>query len=383
MSTLGKFWKIILSCKWSLLIQFAIFIGIAVAFAFFASSNDGAVEEFENIEEVPIAIFDYDQTELTQKFVSFMTDLHEIVEVENSEEAWLDAITWAEVFLIIEIPLGFTDSLLFGDNEVQIGYLENQNSATGFLVREQVECYFGIWSTYLAGGFDISEADELVFQTLRSGVEIEVVRFDDVRLAEAYVYFRFLPISLIIVVAIAMGAVFLALGKQEVVHRMKISPVSYHRMMTERIIACVTFGVLAWAIFIAISSILIGNVMLEIENLVRIANSFLLVLLGIAFAFVITRFMKKREMLISVTSSTVMILSIAGIMFDLSILGEQVLAVARFTPIYWYSRINDMLQFESVIDWTLVWQGIVIQIAFASMIIAVGLVFNKERKRIK
>jgi len=381
MSTLGKIWKIILSYKWGILIQFVIFIGLALALTILMGNVDGGAEEFENVVDLQVAIFDRDQTELTQNFVLFMTGLHDIVELEDSEEEWLDAARWGDAHLILEIPVGFTDHFVNGSHAVQLEYLVNPESINGFLVRSQAVRYFNILRAYLVSGFDITEAGRLTAETLATGAEIEVVAVDNELFAEAYLYFRFLPISLVTILGLALGGVFLALNKQDVTRRIESAPLSYKRRTLERIIACLTFGMLAWGVFVAVAFVLFGGTMVETENLIRIVNSLPLVFMGIAFAFVITQFIEKREMLFTVVFSAVMTLATpAGIFIDLSMLGEQILTVARFTPFYWYSRVNDMMIWETTIDWTLVIQSFVIQIAFATAILAVGMVFNKEKR---
>ena len=380
MSTLGKFWKIILSYKWGLLIQFAIFIAIAIAFSILVGNMD-EIDEFENLQDVPIAIFDRDQTELTQDFVSLMNDWHDIVEIEDSEEEWIAETTWAATHLILEIPSGFTDSIVDGNNDVQIEYLANQSSMEGFLVRSQVERYFNILSTYLVGNFDVAEAGSLTSEALATGIDIEIVDDPNEMFADAYLYFMFLPVFLILAVSLSTGGVFLALNKQDVTRRIESAPISYKRRTLERIFACVTFGVLAWGVFMVVAFIMFRGSMLATENIIRIANSFPLIFSGIAFAFIVSQFLEKREMLFTVLFSVITIVAIPGGLFvPLEMMGEQVLAVARFTPLYWYSRVNDMMIFETYIDWTLFWQGFIIQLAFASAIFAVGMVFSKEKR---
>ena len=381
MSTLSKFWKIILSYKWGLLIQFAIFIGLAVFFTVTGNVDDGTIEEFERLTGVEIAIFDRDQTELTAGFIAFMSDLHEIVELEDSAEEWQDAVMFAGTSLILEIPVGFTDSFVGGEQDVNLEYLLDGQSTEGFLVREQVERYFNTLSTYLAGGFDVIEATDLTADMLGVGVDIEILEVGDDLFPEAYLYFRFLPVSLVIIVALSTGGVFLALNKQDIIRRIESSPVSYKRRTSERIVSCLTFGIATWVIFVVASFVLFGESMMETENLIRVVNSLPLIFLGIAFAFVISQFVEKREMLFTVTFSIIFTIIIpAGIMFDLSMMGEGILSVARFTPFYWYTRVNDMIIWETAIDWTLVAQGFMIQLAFATAILAVGMVFSKEKR---
>jgi len=112
-------------------------------------------------------------------------------------------------------------------------------------------------------------------------------------------------------------------------------------------------------------------------------NCLPLVLLGIALAFIVTQFVEKREVLMAIFFPLVFALATpAGIMFEMDMMGEQVLAVARFTPLYWYSRVNEMMINEITIDWGLIWQSLGIQILFAAAILALGMVLSKE-KRVK
>jgi len=379
MSTLNKFWKIILSYKWGLLVYIAIFGGLAVGMTFLMQDTSG--DEFEDLADVPIAIFDRDETELTDKFVAFMTDLHDIVEVEDYYAEWLDAASFSVTGLIVEIPAGFTESFLADDEHIQLEYLASPVSTNGFLVIGQTERYFNMLTTYLAGGFDLAEASELVAQTLSNGAEVEVIEVDNELFAEAWIYYRFLPIPLLMVVAIAIGGVFMALNKQDVIRRIESAPVSYKRRTFERIVACVLFGIVGWALFIIISFVLFGAQMAEQENLIRIVNSLPLVFLGIAIAFIVTQFIERRDMLMSIVFPLVFALATpAGILFDMDMMGEQVLAVARFTPLYWYSSVNEMMIWETTVDWGLIWQSLVIQTVFAAALLAVGMVFSKEKR---
>ena len=380
MSTFAKIWLIIKSYKVSILIQFGVFIALAVALTFFLGQVSD--DEFQPVSDVNIAIFDRDQTEITENFITFMSDIHNVVELEDNHEAWLDGASWGAVALVLEFPEGFTDSLLSGYGNVPMEYLADAGSVNGFLVRGQVERYFSILGMYIAGGFDVVDASTLVAQDLNGGVEVELVRIEDeADLAGSYMFYRFLPMILPSIVGLATGGVFLALSKDDVRRRIESAPVGYLRRTTERILACISFGILAWAVFVGASIILYGRVMFETWGLIRMLNALPLIFMGVALAFVITLFIKKRDMLFGFVFSTVMILVFpAGITIDMDMMGEQVLSFARFTPFYWYTRVNEMLVPGGYLDWTLLAQGLVIQLAFAAAILAVGMVFNKEKR---
>lgn len=380
MLTLSKFWRIILSYKWGLLIQFAVFIGITLAFATFINDAE-VIDEFRSITNEEIAIFDRDQTRISEALIAYLGELHDIVPIEDSDEAWHDAIMFTSMRVILEIPAGFGDSFLNGYDDVQLEYLVAQQQAAPFFINGQIERYFGILRTYLTGGFELDEALRLTEESLTNGVEIQIIEDRTVGGGAVYIYFRFLPISLLISVTLTVGGVFLALNKQDLIRRIESSPVSVRRRTLERIGSCLTFSLAAWVVFIVAAFIMFTDGMGNLENILRIVNSLPLVLLGIALAFIITQFINKRELLFQVAFSVIFLLAMpAGIMFDLWMLGEELLRIVRFTPLYWYARVNDMMFLEATIDWGLFWQGFIIQIAFAVAIFAVGMVLNKERR---
>jgi len=380
MSTFAKFWLIIKSYKLPILIQFGVFIALAVALAFFM--NNISDDEFQPLTDVTIAIFDRDQTDLTQDFITFMSDIHDVAEIEDNSEEWLDGVSWGAVALVLELPAGFTDSLLSGTGDAPMAYIADASSMNALLVRGQIERYFNLLTMYIAGGFDTTVASTFVAQNLDSGIEVELIRREDeVDLMGTYMFYRFLPMVLPTIVGVATGGVFLALSKDDVRRRIESAPVSYKRRTMERILACISFGLLAWAIFVGVSIAMYGGLMFETWGLIRMLNALPLIFMGIALAFVVTLFIKKRDMLFTTIFSIVMVFVLpAGITIDMNMMGEAVLAIGRFTPFYWYTRVNEMLIPGGYLDWTLLIQSLVIQIAFASAVLAVGMVFSKERR---
>ena len=378
MSTLTKVYKIMRSQKWALLLQFAIFAGIAIAVSIWAS--DGLVEEFTPLADAQIAIFDRDDTDITRHFIDHFSDVHELVAVADDRQVWEEAID--DLYLIIEIPAGFTDSLIAGDGEISAQFLVNQLNVNAFLVSMQIERYFTLLSTYLVSDFDVSDALVATSESLAQAVVVEVPTIEESQASFIYMYYRFLPMTLPIMVAMATGAVFLSLNKEAIVHRLNAAPQSARKFAIERIGASVIWSLLIWVVFNGLGFILYGSEMLETISLLRMAGALTLVFLGIAFAFILSQFVEKREMLNTVIFSVIFpLIMLGGVTFDLAIMGETILTIARFTPFYWYTRLGDMLFSQPYIDWTLFWQSLAIQLSFAIAIVAAGLMFSKERRQ--
>jgi len=379
MLTLNKFWKIIKSQKWGLLLQFGIFLGLAIVLTFIMPTGEDDFE-FEPVANVEIAIFDRDQTVLSESFVAHFADLHDVIDLEDSAEVWQDMIMFNQIGLIVEIPEGFAESVVNGTEGIEIEYLLAQGgSLAPFFVIEQIENYFRILNLYLAGGFDMSEASLFTADAMGIGVEIQIVDVDNESFIGSYMFYRFLPISLLILVGLTMGGIFMALNKEDLIRRIESAPVSMIRRNVERVASCLVFSFIGWGVFIAASFVLFPE-MTESVSWLRIANTIPLVLLGIALAFMLTQFINTRDMLFSGVFTIVFVASAPGVMMDLGMLADVFLNVLRFTPVYWYTRVNDMLLFEQVIDWGLAAQGFVIQILFATALFAVALVFSKEKR---
>ena len=379
MLTLNKFWKIIKSQKWGLLLQFGIFLGLAVALTFIMPTADDDFE-FEPVANVDIAIFDRDQTPVSESFVTYFTELHEMIDLEDSDEVFKDMIMFNQIGLIVVIPEGFTQSIVSGDGEIGIEYLLAQGAGLRpFFVLEQIENYFRILNLYLVGGFDLAEASSLTAEAMGIGVEVQVVDVDGESFVGSYLFYRFLPLSLLILIGLSMGGIFMSFNKVDLIRRIESAPVSVACRTVERVASSLVFSFIGWGVFIGASFILFPEMTLQVSWL-RIANTVPLVFLGIALAFMMIQFVNTRDMLFSGIFTIVFIATAPGVLMDLGMLADAFLNVIRFTPVYWYTRVNDMLMFEQNIDWGLFAQGIVIQLAFAVALFAVALVFSKEKR---
>ena len=375
MAIVNSFIKIILSYKWPILANIGIFIVIAVAMVIFTPEGE---TEFPVIS-ADIAIFDRDNTEITEGLILYLESMYTLAEVEDDIEAWHDAVSFSYIRFIIEIPYGFSESFILQNNEITIDYLISHSSSMPFFIRHNIERYFRILGTYLELGFGMYEAVTLTISNLGNYAQVNLVEIESVRYS-AYFYFRFLPISLLLVIILSLGGIFIVLNNRDLMRRIMCSSTSLRKQKILQVTCCFAFGLISWLIFIALSFILFPEDMMQMHNILRVVNSFPLVLLGISISFFMSQFINSRELLFQTVYSIVMIFSfIGGIAIDLQSLADEIIVFARFTPLYWYSLVNDMLINEPVIDYTLLLYGVLIQILFTVSILALSLVFSKER----
>ena len=74
---------------------------------------------------------------------------------------------------------------------------------------------------------------------------------------------------------------------------------------------------------------------------------------------------------------------LGGVFVPQNMLSDQILAVSRFLPTYWYTRINNMLAGFSneSFSFAAYWQYIGIELLFAATVFVLALLASKYRKQ--
>ena len=70
---------------------------------------------------------------------------------------------------------------------------------------------------------------------------------------------------------------------------------------------------------------------------------------------------------------------LCGVFVDQSMLGDGVLAVARFLPAYWYIRVNRMIEGSEPLDTNTIILALSIQLGFAAVMAILTVLVRKVR----
>lgn len=88
MKVFSVFFRIIWKYRKSVMLYFGIFAGLSIVFG--AIAGDSTKQAYKE-SDVPIAVIDHDQSKASKALYSYLDGIHTIVEVEDNEEAKLDA----------------------------------------------------------------------------------------------------------------------------------------------------------------------------------------------------------------------------------------------------------------------------------------------------
>ena len=146
---------------------------------------------------------------------------------------------------------------------------------------------------------------------------------------------------------------------------------------------CGAYSLCIWLLFMVLGVAVYHGSMFTEKALYAMLNSFVFLLISIALTLLLSCFdLAVNVMNVVNIVSNLLGLGMAflgGVFVPQNMLSDEVLAVARFLPTYWYVRANNMLAGFSteIFDMHLYWNAIGIQLLFALTAFALTLVASK------
>jgi len=370
MSNFKLFWKIIEKRKFVLLLQFLALFGVSFFLARTATDNLSSPDPIS----VQMAIIDRDNSATSQGLVTFLGDQHELVELPDDSRSWQNDVFYGQTRYVLIIPEGF------GENPSKpLQHLKNPDFSSPYFINFKIEDFVATLNNYRRAGFSPEDSLASTLSDLSTTVPVTLLPTTAAP-AFSYFYFRFLPITLLSAIILSLGSILQAFQHVDLNRRLKASAHSERKFHRDQIIGCLSIGSGIWLLFLAIPLIVAPREILTQAGVLRMLNSFPLLLLGIALANVFGLFIKSKEGIYSNLFSLMYLLALpTGILADSWNTPENLLMVGRLLPLYWYSRSNDMVFLERHYDFGIFWEGLIIQIAYAVAILSVALVISKER----
>lgn len=173
-------------------------------------------------------------------------------------------------------------------------------------------------------------------------------------------------------------------GNPDVKKRMLCSSIPARSISFQLILGHIVIGLGVWLICIIFPIILYGKEVLNDPHLpYYLLNSFLMMLVSLSIAFLISSFPIKEEIINGIVNTISLGMSfICGVFVSMDILGKGIKTVAHFLPVYWYEIVNNTLADNASLTTSqmqTLLQGYGIQLLFAAAFFCVAMVFRKNR----
>ncbi|WP_170924857.1 ABC transporter permease [Candidatus Enterococcus clewellii] len=343
MSVFKTFYYILRENKISILLGFAVSIGISFMYA----GNLNANESSFSATESKIALFNKDDSPEASALTNYLKDTMDYVPFKGNQEAIDDALYFQELNYVVEIPKGFGASLQSGSSPMKLAVQVKAGSFNQVYVDNIINHYLSTYQFYTAA-FPQKTADEISQLTIENITEKGQIHFDknfnrlEKNQGTAGV-FNVISYGLFMTIFSGISIVNLAFNRDEIQRRNSCSPLSKKRFSRQLMTSSLLFSGTVWLAFITYT-LVYTRIGFNGYTPYFLLNSLLFLLAVIAFSIFITGLIKSPEMVGAVNNTFILGSSfIGGVFVPSEILPDVVNKVASFTPTYWYVRNNELI----------------------------------------
>ena len=394
MQVFKTFFKVMTKYRISLVLYTAIIVFMLFAMTGMNSNNEAKVED----NKYTILIVDNDHSEVSEAFVEFMGTRQNLKEGTYSEEQVKDLLYYLTIKEYIVIPEGFGEKFMDIVNggetvkdedgqELATSLLEttyDEAMPYGIFINLQIDQYLNAVKNYIIEGNTVKEASRKCTDALDISQFVSMQKQESNNAERVYTAFQFLPYGILTIIFSGVLPVVMSFNESEKKNRTIIS--SYK--MTKRNLALVlgattvAFGVT----FVLVMLASLTNAKAEMFTdswWLTIANAFIYTLsISMLLSMISTLPLGgKKKGAANTTSFVTCVVGLSfaflgGTFVDITILGDQVAKVGRFTPNYWYSLACRKIWYEGA-GLTDLLSGYGMQLLFGLVCISLALLFTK------
>ena len=377
-------------------VLFAVYVLLFSVVGAFAAGSLGPVSASYETARPVVAIVDRDGSTVSRALAEHVASASEVTDLADSTRALQEAAAKNYANYVLVIPAGYGEALIdaarAGAAAPDLECVVSYTSASGSLMDERVRGYAQELYAMAAASPSASaeELVELVNAAQGAGTSVEVVDTETPGLPVTYlVYCQFALYALFGGIAAIVGVGLADLRLPEVRQRIGAAPVASSAFDGQIAGAIALCGIAVWSINAAVGVALYAGELVRVPaalTALMLVILLALMLVGMAFGFLIWQLGVRRELVHALVNISAMIISfLAGTWVPLANMSPEVLAVARFTPGYWaVSAMGELVRATGVtgeLVATVVANAGIVAL-FALAVAAAGLAVGRARRAV-
>lgn len=369
----------------SIVLYFVIFT--AIAFFISYAYTDTTSTAFSSVE-LNVGIIDRDNSNASKAMTEYLDSIHELVSLENETDVLLDRLFYRDVDYILVIPKAFEEKLSANEEGELFETVQIPGIYNSAFVDQQINAYLKSVKLYLAGGFSLEDALSRTADTLdASANKVSMVTFENtstssVSMSRIFTFYQFIPYVITSMILCGLTPILSTFWKEDLAKRILCSSTSLLSKNVQLALGSVVYALFNWLLLVITSGIFYGSDLFSEEGLLCILNSFFLLPLSVSLSLIVGSFSPSFNVTNMINNIISLGMSfVCGIFIPQSQLGENVLAVSKFLPFYWYIKNNNLISGADTEAFTykIYWQNIGIQLLFIIAFFALALVAAKLR----
>lgn len=292
-----------------------------------------------------IMIVNYDEEKgITKDLIKYITDNSNIIELNNNEEAINDGLFYRDVNYVIYIPENYSKDFMDGKNpEINIKSTGDYQSSFSEMLLSR---YIKVANIYQKS---IKNEDELISkinETLSKQSEVEITsELDTDSLAKATFYYNFASYSILACLVYVICLILSSFKDIKIQKRTIISSTDYRKLNRQLLLSNSLFSVILWGVYVALSFVLIGNIMLSNQGIIYLINSFIFTICATTIALFIGNLVSNKNAINGIVNVIALGSSfLCGAFVPMEWLPDGVLKIAHILPSYYYISSNEALK---------------------------------------
>lgn len=366
------------------ILYFVIFISIAIVVSF--SATDSNQTDFRTVE-LDIGIIDEDNSTASQGLKDYLNDMHHLVSIAYDENTLLDRLFYRDLDYILILPQGFEERLINGEENGLFETIQIPGVYSSTFIDEQINTCLKTIRLYLFGGSNLEDALADAASALQNASnQVSVLHFEkeiSSSTTEIYYYFKFLPYVLLSMILCGLTPILNIFWEKNLSKRISCSSTSLISQNLQLAFGSVLYCLGIWGLFILTARIVYGAELFSEAGCFSIMNSFLVMPLAIAISLMISCFAPTSNIINMLNNIISLGMSfLCGIFVPQQLLGDNILSVSRFLPLYWYIKSSDMIfgfSEETFLPETF-WKYAGIQCLFIAALFSTALVTSKLKR---
>ncbi len=361
------------------------YVGIFMALVIGVILPSGAGEENQSYTQMKsnFAVFDYDNSMLSQELTDYMQSIHDLQTIADDERETIQDELYADnVDCVIRIKEGYEEAFQSGKGDEYLEIYHIPDAIASILFEQNLSSYLSVVNTYLKVGFTMEEAVERSKAAAKESITVELTgKEQNSGLGTVSVYYNYLAWVFMAVCINSIAAVINVLDKKNVRNRIECSPYKFLRMNMEVILGVLVTGFTICAGFVALSIALFSQYLTVETSLLYGLNAFCIMSVTLAITFLVSK-VTDQVMVISAISNIVGLgmAFLCGVFVSLELLGDMVINIAHFLPVYWYVRVSEMITAYNPQEVPTMYAYMGIQLLFAIAITCVGILVARNKR---
>lgn len=335
---------------------------------------------------VDFAIVDMDKTDSSKALSNYLCQNNTLVDVGKEKYDILDALFNERIHYAVVIKEGFEEKLAKGDISGAFENYQSPNNSSGQILSGQIERFAKTACAFVVEGNDVKTATQKTAKVLEDSVSVTIKTAENTENTDfshnAMYYYQYLSYILISVIMTVICPVLLVMNKKDIKDRTNCSCVKFSSRSVQTAVASVVCCVAVWAVF-NVAGIIITQPAFGDKLFLAALNSFVVMLISLGLSLVVLNFIKSENSVGMISNIVGLGMSfLCGVFVPQSLLGDKVLSVTRFLPLYWYVKVTDMLGGVSDVafDFGVCLRYIAVEFAFCVMIFAIWIIGSAVNK---